>query len=575
MRFNLRWRLALIGVLPLFFYVFSGLYLLGELEKTNTKMSQDVYEVSNRTTTLVLNADRDLYQALSAYQYLTEDEISSADKEKWDKDLELNIKEAKERLAAAKGIMETNGLMELTDERTGLSIANIADKFSVDFTAWSESIMKAAKSDYDRAADLKLREQFTQTRMGLDAIGNVLNQYAEDQINSSKQQFKGTQIGNLAGMGFVSIVLVLLIFFSIRTVMRTVNTVMRKTQMVTDGDLTAETSLKYNKDELGDISRSVDRMIEVMKQLITGIGSNAQDVSTSSQQLNAVSKESAAASHHVAANIQEVANGTEVQARSAEETAKAIEEMTIGIQRIAENTTTAAEQSKSTSEEAGQGQEALERLVEQMGMVKKVIGQLSDVIGHLQIRSQQIGSIAENITVFANQTNILSLNASIEAARAGEQGRGFAVVAGEIRKLAANSLESADGIHQLVAETRSDISGASDYMSQTLTEVDRGNERVTELQQSLTVIVAAIDSMTEQLQENSAITQQMSASSEEVNASMEQSASSAASNLERTESVAAATEEQLALMDNIASAAVHLDEIVGELNRAIHHFKVK
>jgi Methyl-accepting chemotaxis protein len=573
MRFNLKWKMALIGVIPLCFYVFSGIYLLGELVTTNKTMSDDVYGVSARSSALILNADRDLYQAYSAYQYLAFGDLNEDGKLEWNNVLIENSKTALDRVNEAKGILESKKLLELKSE-AGKSVEQLIQEFNTEFGVWEEATGKAIQSGNAAAQDEELRVQFEKARVGLDDIDGFLEQYAGQQIDESNQQLKKTESGIYIGMGIAVLVLAILIYVIIRMVMRTVRTVMTRMKLVAEGDLTAERGVKYSRDELGDILRSVDDMIGILKRLITSIASSAKEVGSSTTQLNIVSQESATASQHVAANIQEVTSGTEVQARSAEETAKAIEEMTIGIQRLAQNTAASAEQSASTSSEAGHGQEALGRLIGQMGEVKNVIGHLAGIIETLETRSQQIGAIADNITAFANQTNILSLNASIEAARAGEQGRGFAVVAGEIRKLAASSLESADGIHQLVAETRGEISGASGYMAQTLEEVERGNSRVKELQQSLEVIVAAIDNMTGQLQENSAITEQMSASSEEVNASMEQSASTAAANLERTESVAAATEEQLALMDSIASAASQLDGVVRELNREVNYFKV-
>ena len=563
----------MIGVIPLCFYVFSGIYLLGELVTTNKTMSDDVYGVSARSSALILNADRDLYQAYSAYQYLAFGDLNEDGKLEWNNVLIENSKTALDRVNEAKGILESKKLLELKSE-AGKSVEQLIQEFNTEFGVWEEATGKAIQSGNAAAQDEELRVQFEKARVGLDDIDGFLEQYAGQQIDESNQQLKKTESGIYIGMGIAVLVLAILIYVIIRMVMRTVRTVMTRMKLVAEGDLTAERGVKYSRDELGDILRSVDDMIGILKRLITSIASSAKEVGSSTTQLNIVSQESATASQHVAANIQEVTSGTEVQARSAEETAKAIEEMTIGIQRLAQNTAASAEQSASTSSEAGHGQEALGRLIGQMGEVKNVIGHLAGIIETLETRSQQIGAIADNITAFANQTNILSLNASIEAARAGEQGRGFAVVAGEIRKLAASSLESADGIHQLVAETRGEISGASGYMAQTLEEVERGNSRVKELQQSLEVIVAAIDNMTGQLQENSAITEQMSASSEEVNASMEQSASTAAANLERTESVAAATEEQLALMDSIASAASQLDGVVRELNREVNYFKV-
>ncbi|WP_336772668.1 methyl-accepting chemotaxis protein [Paenibacillus sp. MMO-58] len=574
MRFNLRWKMALIGVLPLVFYVFSGIYSLTELEKVNKTMADEVYGVSARSTSLILNADRDLYQAYSAYQYLALGELKEKDKKVWNDVFSQNLKEAEDRVNEAKAIFEANKLLELQSDDGSTTIGQLIQDFDADFSAWASFVSGKIQSGTAAASDAEIHEKYEKARTSLDDIFNLLDSYAKQQIADSKEQLASTKTGNYIGMAIATLLLAALIYVLIRSVMKTVSAVKTRTKLVAEGDLTSERNVKYSKDELGDSLRSVDEMIGVLKRLITSISSNAKHVADSTSQLNIVSQESSTASQHVAANIQEVTSGTEVQARSAEETAKAIDEMAIGIQRLAENTSASAEQSAATAVEAGQGQEALGRLVEQMGEIKEVIGQLAGMIETLEQRSQQIGSIAENITAFANQTNILSLNASIEAARAGEQGRGFAVVAGEIRKLAASSLESADSIHQLVAEIRGEIAGASGYMARTLEEVQRGNNRVEELRNSLTVIVAAIDTMTGQLQENSAITEQMSASSEEVNASMDQAASSAAANLERTESVAAATEEQLALMESIASAASQLDGVARELNREVNYFKV-
>ncbi|GLX68296.1 methyl-accepting chemotaxis protein [Paenibacillus glycanilyticus] len=573
MRFNLKWKLAIIGVIPLCFYVFSGLYSMSELIATNKTMSDEVYGVSARSTSLILNADRDLYQAYSAYQYLAFGDLDDSSKSEWKDTLNTNLKDASDRVNAAREIFEANELLDVHNEN-GKSIMQLIQEFNTAFSGWSEVVNSAITSGDAADRDKEINEQFEKARSGLDDIGNLLDQYAKQQIDDSNQQLESSKSGTYIGMGAATLLLVILIYFTIRSISRTVNTVMVRMKMVADGNLTADRSLKYSKDELGDSLRSVDDTIDVLKRLLTSISSSSKNVGASTSQLTIISDESASASQHVAINIQEVSHGNEIQARSAEETAKAIEEMAIGIQRLAQNTSASAEQSTVTSGEAIQGQEALNRVIAQMAQVKNVIGQLSDMIGTLEARSQQIGAIAENITAFANQTNILSLNASIEAARAGEHGRGFAIVAGEIRKLAASSLESADGIHQLVSETRGEISSASSFMAQTLNEVERGNNRVEELQHSLELIVTAIDHMTGQLQENSAITEQMSASSEEVNASMEQAASSAAANLARTENVAAATEEQLALMESIATAASQLNGVVRELNEAVGYFKV-
>ncbi|WP_139997993.1 methyl-accepting chemotaxis protein [Paenibacillus paridis] len=575
MKFSLRQRLAMLAVLPLLCYAGTGFYLLGEQRSVFTEMKHDIYMTSNQVDTLVLNADRDMYQAFQAYLKIESGTLNGAETEAEKKDLADNIQQVSDRIEAAQTILYENKLEELAEGESKRTIDQILIEFKANFNYWSAAAIKGAGDASPKFRNDKINESFTKSRSGIDEIGQSIDIYSEQAIAKIEQDLNQTQLFTYTGIGLISLLLAILVYFMIRQIMRTVQSVVFKTGRVSEGDLTLPPDEKYSKDELGSISKSVDHMIEAMKKLVGGIADNAAEVTSSTLQLSTASKESAAATEHVALNIQEVANGSEVQARGAEETSRAVEEMTIGIQRIAENTASIADKSTSTSRQAELGHESLLRLVSQMGEVTAVIVKLSATIMTLEQRSKEIGTIAESITSFANQTNILSLNASIEAARAGEQGRGFAVVAGEIRKLAAGSLASADGIHQLVDETRGEIAGASAYMAQTKEEMERGSERVNDVRQNLDIIVASINQMSEQIHENSAITQQMSASSEEVSASMEQTASTAAANLEKTESVAAATEEQLALMDNISSAAGHLDAIVQELDRAISQFKVK
>lgn len=575
MKLSLRLRLALFAVVPLFFYVFTGFYLLSAQRSMLEEVTDQVYMTTYKVDSLILNADRDMYQAFQAYLTVESGTLDQAGADAAREEMAENIKQVEERVAEAKAILFEKELQGLAYGASKRTAEEILLEFKNNFNSWTTAAVQAASDGVNHFQNKQINESFQISRTGIDEIGESVDIHAEKTIAEIREQLNKNQLTIIIGIIIVTISLFAAVFLTIRHIMKTINSVVNKTQRVAEGDLTVLPDRKYSKDELGNISSSVDHMIGTMKQLISGIAENASEVSKSSAQLTTASKESAAAAEHVALNVQEVADGSEVQARRAVETSRAIEEMTIGIQRIAENTSLIADQSTSTSHQADQGQAALVRLIDQMGEVKNVISKLSDTIGTLEHRSQQIGAIAENITSFSNQTNILSLNASIEAARAGEHGRGFAVVAGEIRKLAASSLESADGIHQLVDVTRSEIAGASAYMTQTMQEVERGSERIIELRQNLDIIVSAIVQMTDQLQENSAITEQMSASSQQVSASMEQTASTAAVNLEKTENVAAATEEQLALMDNISSAAGHLDTIVRELDLAISQFKVK
>ncbi|REK76276.1 methyl-accepting chemotaxis protein [Paenibacillus paeoniae] len=574
MKVSLRWKLALLAVLPLLVYALSVLYVLGEQRKTFDILSEEIYETANQVESLILNADRDMYQAYVAYLKIESGKLEHERFVSAQIEMTENRDQATERVAAAKSILEQADLLHLAHGMSGKSAGEIFEAFDVEFNNWFKEAYAATEDGKSELSEL-IDKEFNSSRSGIDEVGESMDIHSETTIANLEKELDTNQLSTLIALIVVTILLVGYTIAMVKLIMTTIRSVVQKTKLVGEGDLTAQPDTKYKKDELGQISRSVDEMIASMNGLITGIVGNAKRVSESSAQLAGAASESASASEHVALHIQEVATSSESQARGAEETSRAIEEMAVGIGRIAENTSDIADQSNVTSTQAEQGQEALHRLVGQMEEIKSVIEKLSATIGTLENRSQQIGAIAENITAFSNQTNILSLNASIEAARAGEEGRGFAVVAGEIRKLAASSLESAEHINDLVSLTQKEISGASGYMRETMEQVAHGGERMKDMSQNLDLIAASISRMTEQIQENSAITQQMSASSEEVSASVEQSASSAVANLEKTESVAAATEEQLALMESISSSSKELDAIVGELSSAVAHFKVR
>lgn len=573
MKFSLRWKLALLAVLPLFFYAVSVLYVLDQQRDTFNLMTEEIYEKANQVESLILNADRDMYQAYVAYLKIESGKLEQEALIAAQTEMTENRDQTIERVTTAKALMEEAGLLHLNYGVSGKSVGEIFESFDVEFNNWFKEAYAATEDGKFELSEL-IEKDFQSSRNGIDEVGESMNVHAGNTIANITKELDSSQLTTFVSFIITATLLIAYTIGMVRLIMTTIRKVVRKTTLVGEGDLTVPPDNKYMKDELGQISRSIDDMIASMNNLIAGIVNNTKKVGESSAQLAGAASESASASEHVAHHIQEVATSSESQARGAEETSRAMEEMAIGIGRIAENTSEIADQSIITTGQADQGQEALHRLEGQMEEIKSVITKLSSTIGTLENRSQQIGAIAENITAFSNQTNILSLNASIEAARAGEHGRGFAVVAGEIRNLAASSLQSAEHINDLVALTRNEISGASNYMRETMQQVEYGGERMKEASLNLDLIASSISRMTQQIQENSAITQQMSASSEEVSASVEQSATSAAVNLEKTESVAAATEEQLALMESISNSSKELDTIVRELHSAVAHFKV-
>ncbi|OCT11108.1 hypothetical protein A8709_05305 [Paenibacillus pectinilyticus] len=576
--FSIRMRLILLLLIPSLLYAGTSMYLLQQDKSDTEQLTSSLYETAEKSTSLILNADRDMYQALTAYQLVVSGTLSADEKATQLKVLKENIDQTNTRVGQALIILKEKQLLQTAHADTKVTVEQSVAGFQTFFDQWAKeanAVVQAGSVGKGVLNEAKLMATFEKGREGLNAIGEILDAYANQTIVDTKADNKKTATSIFIGVAVIVILLFLAGGIVIRKIMRMVRRILMITSQVAGGDLRQEPLRTYAQDELGQISESVDDMVAKMKSLIGTIAFNTQFVHDASVELSDSSKESASAAEHVATNIQEMTQEVEVQARSSEETSRAIEEMAIGIQRVAENSSVMADHSSLTSQHATLGNELLFKLQHQIVNMLNAVEQLSETVQSLTRKSDEIGYIASSITNFANQTNLLSLNASIEAARAGEHGKGFNVVAHEIRKLAAQSIESADGINQLIHETRVEIASVSESMLATKQEASTGSQMMQEVNQSFETIMQSVTNIVTQIHETSAITQQMSASSEEISATMDQSAASSTHILMRSQTVAAATEEQLAMMQNIAAASEQLKSVVDTLNQSVSYFKTK
>lgn len=574
---SIRVRLILLLLVPSLLYVLTSFSLLDQNQNDTGSLSTSLYDVTNKSTSLVLNADRDMYQALTAYQLLVSGSLSADQRTQELDALKENIDQTNDRIRQAAEIMSNHNLLAESHNNTKQTVEQNLAGFHTQFDQWAAtatSVVQSARLQSSAINDAKHMAVFEEGREHLNVIGEILDEYAHTSIDTIRKNNEETARMVYIIVGIVVVILLGVGFFVIRHIMTTIRRIAAVTRHVAAGDLRHEPKSRYARDELGQITQSVDAMAVKMKELIGVIATNTQFVQDASVELSSSSKESAAAAEHVAASIQEMTEDVETQTRSSVETSKVVEEMSVGIQRVAENASVMAEQSSLTSHHAQTGTQLLEQLQLQIGNILGAVNQLSDSVLALSRKSDQIGEIADSITTFANQTNLLSLNASIEAARAGEHGRGFSVVANEIRKLASQSIESADGINGLIQETRQEIGRVSHAMGTTKEEAGAGSRMMQEVSASFQTILQSVQEMVAQIHETSAIAQEMSASSEEISATMETTVSGSGHILMKSQGVAAATEEQLAMMENIAASSEELMAVVKVLNDSVAYFKI-
>jgi len=177
---------------------------------------------------------------------------------------------------------------------------------------------------------------------------------------------------------------------------------------------------------------------------------SSHELAASSEELSASSEETTSATEHVATTIGYLATGADNQSQEVQHARTVVNEMSANVQQVAKNSRSVTESSIKVSMIANQGLKEANNAVDRIEQINRVSSETASVIKGLVQEMEKIGQIIDVIKGIADQTNLLALNAAIEAARAGENGRGFAVVAEEVRKLAEQSVISAQSISELI-----------------------------------------------------------------------------------------------------------------------------
>ena len=341
-----------------------------------------------------------------------------------------------------------------------------------------------------------------------------------------------------------------------------------------DYSITVPEAILRGKDEVADMARAMDQMVQSMRTMLRKISASADHVASSSEELTASAEQSATAANQVAHSMVDVASGASEQRRYVGEATEHIGQLSEGIDHIAVKITSVAEQSAQSADRAQAGGKAVDKAVSQMVQIETTVNTSAQVVAKLGERSKEIGQIVDAISGIAGQTNLLALNAAIEAARAGEQGRGFAVVAEEVRKLAEQSQEAAKRIADLIQEIQGDTDKAVIAMEHGTREVKTGAAVVDEAGSAFREIADLVTHVSGQIQDISAAVEQMAASSQNVVGAVQRIDSFSDTNASEAQSVSAASEEQLASMEDVASASRSLAHLAQDLQSAVSRFRL-
>jgi methyl-accepting chemotaxis protein len=388
-----------------------------------------------------------------------------------------------------------------------------------------------------------------------------------------KTFFSSLKAGFLV-LPIILILMSLLIWWELKKMLRPIPIISNQIVEISKGRLNLDAIQVDSKDELGQLSKAVNQMVDNLRTLIKQVAQTAEQVAVSSGELTASAEQSAQAAGQVAGSINDVAKGAEEQLVMVDDTSAVVEHLAANIQQIAANANGVAGQSTQASDKANEGNKSVDKAVNQMTHIEQTVTASALVVAKLGERSKEIGQFVDAISGIASQTNLLALNAAIEAARAGEQGRGFAVVAEEVRKLAEQSQEAAKQIAELVGEIQGDTDKAIVAMKDGTREVKLGAEVVGTSGQAFREIATLVTGVSDQVKEISVSIEQMASGSQQIVGSVKRIDSLSKKASIEAQTVSAATEEQSASMEQIAAASQSLAKMAQTLQEAVGHFQI-
>jgi methyl-accepting chemotaxis protein len=348
-------------------------------------------------------------------------------------------------------------------------------------------------------------------------------------------------------------------------------------ERLSHGDLTQNVQIRRSAfpDETTDLALSLNHVNESLRDLVGTIRSSAGRVAASAQGLSATAEEMSASSHEVANTVEQITLGAERQAEMVEKASRLIKEMAISIDLVAASAKKLSSTAGETTATAQRGGQVAREAMEKMRQVLQDVDLNGKRMVSFGSQVQKIGKIVEVITGIAGKTNLLALNATIEAARAGEYGRGFAVVAEEVRKLADSTGESAGEITRLIEAIREENQMMQSSTAETAMRMAEGRAILDATGRTFEEIIQ--DVLTTQTKANSIseLAEQQTNGARGMVVAIDEISRVVTDNAAATEEVSATSEQQTASMEEMAQAAQTLTMLAGRLLEVVSRFQLE
>ena len=366
----------------------------------------------------------------------------------------------------------------------------------------------------------------------------------------------------------VTALIVIVIGFILSTSMgTTIRKIMNGLEKASTGDLTVDIHTR-RKDEFMILCESTNQMLGNIRALINKADTVAKALGNASERVGGNSGILLEETKSITTSISDVEKGIIMQANDAENCLTRMDDLSKKIGVVSENTGKIADIADVTKSTVSDGLATIDTLQDKVKATTQVTAEVISNIEDLEKASQSIANIVGAINDIADETSLLSLNASIEAARAGDAGRGFAVVAESIRKLAEQSLNSVNEIRNIVGKIQKQtvdtvevakqaeviVNSQEEALKATIDVFHDIDKHVSGLAENLSQISAGIDAMEGAKKDTLAAIESISAVAEETASAVTEVNEAAGRQLEAVKKLNNESEELIDRSEDLVEA---------------------
>lgn len=468
--------------------------LTGNMEERADTFPEDFMPA----VSVVLNADRDLYQARVAEISFVHSESNKF--EALEAEFEENAQQAKDRFERY-----------LNHMRDYPEIRGKFNQFDQKYNKWlslGRQVLNLRKQGQDARAIALSDSESLAAFQALRDDYDVAGEFAFTKANTLKDEISAK---NAKAKYTIMVVVVIILAGSIGVAYVSQNVLLKRINILTHrireitsggGDLTKKIRVEH-KDELGDLGEAFNGFLDSLKSMVDDIRHEIEELNTTSKNLSNTATEA----------TQVVA----MQSESSDLIVTAVHEMSQATKDVSNIAQTTADQNSGAMETVEQGVSVIGQSVEHIQELYNSIESAAGSAKNLAEQSTDISNVLDVIRGIAEQTNLLALNAAIEAARAGEQGRGFAVVADEVRALASKTQESTESIQNMIQMVQQGVDSVVNQIEDGFSKVSASVSLSSETQELLNETLSKIQTVNDMSIQTAAAAEEQSVVSEDIN----------------------------------------------------------